>query len=531
VRRTTSAAAKRNVTVHVLFVDVVCYSTRDNPDQEQIVTALNQFVRKIKKELKPSATQEQLLFIPTGDGMAIAFLDEKRGGDNLVQPIKWAWAIRRCLKDWNKRHPETVFELRMGINTEAVKTVKDPYGRPNIAGQGINKAQRVMACGDANHVLASWEYREALYYHSKDYWPLLKGPRVRLPIKHGDTIDVCNLYGQLGGCEVPDVGKPTPKPKADVLPKDLQQSLLVMGEITTQVDYGKAALALSFSLAHQRRLIDISGVRPIRDGSEKDSHISKILDQYEIPDHTYMELTSIISPKEWATEFWRDNYAKRILRITSLPNTFTRRLHVIEEKDFAANLGEVIPLMTAEFICSVRARVLAIPGQQVVPISADPSSKSGHKWQDFVLFDCGTYHRSGGYYDVIVSDIEPYFRRDTYKESTFALYPFGGGDQGRYIYEELRANFFRGWHNRQTERVLTLPQILERGIQSSVNLYDVGKIKQYLPRNVSLPADLETRLKAIIEQIMNSRLPDRKAEDRFIERLPTLRALNAAGGN
>ena len=89
------------------------------------------------------ATNEELVRLPTGDGMALVFRN------SLEEPAQCALEIARALKE----HPE--IQVRMGIHSGPVSKVTDLNGRTNIAGAGINLAQRVMDCGDAGHILLS----------------------------------------------------------------------------------------------------------------------------------------------------------------------------------------------------------------------------------------------------------------------------------------------------------------------------------------------------------------------------------------
>ena len=96
------------------------------------------------------ATNEELVRLPTGDGIALVFRN------NPEEPVQCAIEIAQALK----AHPE--IEVRMGIHSGPVSEVTDVNGRTNIAGAGINVAQRVMDCGDAGHILLSKHVAEDL---------------------------------------------------------------------------------------------------------------------------------------------------------------------------------------------------------------------------------------------------------------------------------------------------------------------------------------------------------------------------------
>ena len=81
--------------------------------------------------------------LPTGDGMALVFWNSSE------EPAQCALEVARALKD------HSAIQVRMGIHSGPVSEVIDVNGRVNIAGAGINMAQRVMDCGDAGHILLS----------------------------------------------------------------------------------------------------------------------------------------------------------------------------------------------------------------------------------------------------------------------------------------------------------------------------------------------------------------------------------------
>ncbi len=127
---------------HVLFMDVVGYSKLLVNEQREVVEQLNQFVRK-SPQFRKSESAGKLIRIPVGDGMALVFFQTPE------EPVQCAMEIARALKN----HPR--LRLRMGVHSGPVDQVKDVNDRLNVAGTGINVAQRVMDCGDAGHILLS----------------------------------------------------------------------------------------------------------------------------------------------------------------------------------------------------------------------------------------------------------------------------------------------------------------------------------------------------------------------------------------
>src|SRR5213595_3698939 len=132
---------------HVLFIDIVAYSKMATDDQRTAIDKLNQIVQSTD-EFRKAESENRLLKIATGDGMALIFYHSPE------DPVECALEISRALKE----QPG----LRMGVHSGPVSGVVDLTGRANVAGAGINMAQRVMDCGDAGHILLSKRVAEDL---------------------------------------------------------------------------------------------------------------------------------------------------------------------------------------------------------------------------------------------------------------------------------------------------------------------------------------------------------------------------------
>src|SRR5437868_5413756 len=174
---------------HVLFVDIVRYSKRLINEHRALLETLNQIIRSTD-EFKRAEAAGRLIKIPTGDGMALVFYTSPEA------PVECALEIARA----DIKHPE--LELRMGIHSGPVDDVLDVNERTNVAGVGINMAQRVMDCGDAGHILLSKRVAEDLaqYGHWKPYLHDLGECKV----KHGVRFQIVNLYtDDLGKAELP----------------------------------------------------------------------------------------------------------------------------------------------------------------------------------------------------------------------------------------------------------------------------------------------------------------------------------------
>jgi TolB-like protein/class 3 adenylate cyclase/Tfp pilus assembly protein PilF len=174
---------------HVLFIDIVGYSKLLINEQRSLLDTLNQIVRNTD-EFRNAEAAGRLLKIPTGDGMALVFYKSPE------EPVECALEISRALKE----HPE--LRLRMGAHSGPVSGVVDVSERANVAGAGINVAQRIMDCGDAGHILLSKHIAEDLEQYG--HWQPHLHDLGECEVKHGNRIHAVNLYtDELGNPEVP----------------------------------------------------------------------------------------------------------------------------------------------------------------------------------------------------------------------------------------------------------------------------------------------------------------------------------------
>src|SRR6266404_5555013 len=174
---------------HVLFMDIVGYSKLLIDEQRASLNALNQIVRGAE-EFRNAEGAGRLIKIPTGDGMALVFYKSPE------EPVECALEISRALKT----HPN--LPLRMGVHSGPVSGVIDVNERANVAGAGINMAQRVMDCGDAGHILLSKHVAEDLEQYG--HWQPHLHDLGECEVKHGVRVSVVNLYtDELGNPESP----------------------------------------------------------------------------------------------------------------------------------------------------------------------------------------------------------------------------------------------------------------------------------------------------------------------------------------
>jgi len=173
---------------HVLFMDIVGYSKLLIDEQSEALQELNQIVRKTEAARQADAAGE-LTILPTGDGMAMVFTG------SVEEPAECALEISQALR------AQPSLPVRMGIHSGPVHQVKDANERENIAGVGINIAQRVMDCGDGGHILVSKRVADDLA--QKRRWQPYLHPLGDVEVKHGVIVSLVNLYAET-------IGNPNP---------------------------------------------------------------------------------------------------------------------------------------------------------------------------------------------------------------------------------------------------------------------------------------------------------------------------------
>ena len=206
---------------HVLFLDIVGYSKLSVNEQHARVDELNGIVR-LSEQYQKAEAANRILKIPTGDGMALVFYKSPE------EPAQCAFEIGRALKD-NQR-----LQVRMGIHSGPVSGVVDVNERTNVAGGGINLAQRVMDCGDAGHILLSHHVAEDLEQFER--WRPFLHDIGTFEVKHGVRVSVTNLYSdEVGNPNLPSkleaINQALRKHRAHVRWAAVAVALLVLGAI------------------------------------------------------------------------------------------------------------------------------------------------------------------------------------------------------------------------------------------------------------------------------------------------------------
>src|SRR6266550_4256730 len=202
---------------HVLFIDIVGYSKLSINEQRAGVDELNEVVRSSDQYQKAEAAG-RFIKIPTGDGMALVFYTSPEA------PAQCAIEISRILKE----HPR--LQVRMGVHSGPVSGVIDVNGHANLAGAGLNMAQRVMACGDGSHILVSKRVAEDLEEY--EHWRPLLHDLGTCEVKHGMRVGIANLYSdQAGNPQLPKKFQALKKHRARVRWATTTAALLMLAAI------------------------------------------------------------------------------------------------------------------------------------------------------------------------------------------------------------------------------------------------------------------------------------------------------------
>src|SRR5437667_801749 len=239
----TSAESKPDLPLeiaHLLLIDVVGYSKLMVNEQIELLQELNQIVRGTEC-FRAAETKGKLIRVPTGDGMALLFFHSPE------EPARCALEISRTLQG----HPH--IQLRMGVHSGPVNQVTDVNDKTNIAGSGINVAQRVMDCGDAGHILLSGHIAEDLTQYRQ--WQPYLHDLGECEVKHELRLHLVNLYkDNLGNPHLPDKLKRRRRWKqtSGVSVRPVITPRWLKYVLTAVLLVSAVALAISFSVFYRR---------------------------------------------------------------------------------------------------------------------------------------------------------------------------------------------------------------------------------------------------------------------------------------
>jgi TolB-like protein/Tfp pilus assembly protein PilF len=217
----------------------VGYSKLRINEQSAQIEKLREIVRRTE-QYRAAKAEGKLLRLPTGDGGALAFRN------NPEAPVLCAEEIAKALKG----HPE--IRVRMGIHSGPVNEVTDLNEQANIAGAGINTAQRVMDCGDAGHILVSKHAAEDLEQY--DQWQPYLHDLGQCEGKHGERLRVVNLYNdEIGNSAVPTKCARTAVPgttRSAAAARNRRRYLIAAMAVAALIVLGATGLFLTTRIVH-----------------------------------------------------------------------------------------------------------------------------------------------------------------------------------------------------------------------------------------------------------------------------------------
>ena len=218
---------------HILFIDIVGYSRLNIDEQSRLLRELNKIVQGTE-QFRRAEVENKLMRLPTGDGMALVFRDSAES------PAQSALEISRALRTQGQ------ISVRMGIHSGPVNVVNDVNNRANVAGAGVNIAQRVMDCGDAGHILVSKHVAEDLEHYAR--WRPYLHELGECEVKHGARISLVNLYGDsIGNADVPEKIGQARRKQARATRHGRKRILVATSIVAATV------LGIAYWVFHQRR--------------------------------------------------------------------------------------------------------------------------------------------------------------------------------------------------------------------------------------------------------------------------------------
>ncbi len=229
---------------HLLLLDIVGYSKLLVEEQVELIQELTEIVRATEC-FRKAAGKGKLIRVPTGDGMALAFFSSPE------EPARCAFEISKVLQNRPR------IQLRMGIHSGPVNRIRDVNEKTNIAGAGINVAQRVLDCGDAGHILLSAHIAEDLA--EVGHWKAYLHDLGVCEVKHGLRLHLFNLYkDSLGNPRVPEKLRHRRKQTTDLTVRPLTSARWSkMSLIVALLGSALALLIGSLLVSHRISLSDI----------------------------------------------------------------------------------------------------------------------------------------------------------------------------------------------------------------------------------------------------------------------------------
>ncbi len=231
------------------FVDIVGLSdpTMSTKTQIKKIETLNKSIADC--EVFKSTPQELLLVLPTGDGMALGFLQ----GPEL--PLRLAIELQKKIAEYNRaKIPSEIVQIRIGLHSGNVFVVNDIQNNKNIWGPGLIITRRVMDFGDEGHILLSNSLAESLHELSDEYQQIIK-PVHDFTLKHGKTMLVYSAYGDdFGNSKHPSKGAAQRSKMGEEVLRKSKTTLYPFVEVDMTIKNTKK------SLVHYKRTYQVKNI-------------------------------------------------------------------------------------------------------------------------------------------------------------------------------------------------------------------------------------------------------------------------------
>src|SRR6187431_2707504 len=185
--------ANRTFICSVVFIDLVGYSKKPVTEQIRLKTSLT---NNLSEAIKDIPVNDRII-LDTGDGAAISFLGDPE--DALFVTLSLREAMMREGMTATMVEASGDDSVRMGINLGPVKLVKDINGHPNIIGDGINVAQRIMSFARPGQIVVSRSYYDVVSNLASEYAKLFQyeGSRTDKHVREHEIYVVGHHEGAL----------------------------------------------------------------------------------------------------------------------------------------------------------------------------------------------------------------------------------------------------------------------------------------------------------------------------------------------
>lgn len=289
-------------TAHVLFMDIVGYSKLLLDEQTQLRNRLKTIVRGTDT-YRTAKARQKVISRSSGDAIALVFSGSPEA------PVKCAIEITHHLAN------DRDLKLRMGIHSGQVRRDEDINDQLDVAGGGINRAQRVMDAGDAGHILVSKRVVDDL--RDLGSWSQHLHDLGEIVVKHGEVIHVFNLYGDGFGNPEPltEHGHAAARSSPLAQPLTSTSQVNIRLALTKEIDINLNSLREIWNTVLDR--VRFSSNHPMARMQKSDAIRAIVLPSWRLEKwrHLFSEAVNILTTNEFEKV---DRFYSRLERLTEL---------------------------------------------------------------------------------------------------------------------------------------------------------------------------------------------------------------------